>query len=151
VLQTNGGTTALTATGANVTIAGTLTASGGLTGVLPVANGGTGASTLTGYVKGSGTSPFTASASVPVGDLSGTLPVASGGTGTTTLTANNVLIGNGTSAVQVVSPGTTGNILTSNGTTWVSQAAVTGAESFVLFVNGGNTLPGNPQSALGII
>jgi len=38
-------------------------------------------------------------------------------------TANNVLLGNGTSAFQVVAPGTSGNVLTSNGTTWQSSAA----------------------------
>jgi len=51
------------------------------------------------------------------------LTVAYGGTGASTLTANNVLLGNGTSAVQFVAPGTNGNVLTSNGTTWVSAAA----------------------------
>jgi hypothetical protein len=81
----------------------------------------------------------------------GTLGVARGGTGATTLTANAVLLGNGTSAVSAVAPGTLGNVLTSNGTVWVSQATVSGAEPFVLFVNGGNTAPGDPQSALGII
>jgi hypothetical protein len=50
------------------------------------------------------------------------LTVAQGGTGAATLTANNVLLGNGTSAPQVVAPSTTGNVLTSNGTTWVSSA-----------------------------
>jgi hypothetical protein len=50
------------------------------------------------------------------------LAVADGGTGASSFTANNVLLGNGTSAFQVVAPGTTGNVLTSNGTTWVSQA-----------------------------
>lgn len=55
-------------------------------------------------------------------DVSGTLPVANGGTGATSLAANNVLLGNGTSALQVVAPGTSGNILTSNGTTWASAA-----------------------------
>jgi hypothetical protein len=54
--------------------------------------------------------------------VTGTLPVGNGGTGATSLTANNVLLGNGTSALQVVAPGTTGNVLTSNGTTWVSSA-----------------------------
>lgn len=54
-------------------------------------------------------------------DVSGTLPVANGGTGATSLTANNVLLGNGTSAVQVVAPGTSGNVLTSDGTTWNSS------------------------------
>ena len=52
--------------------------------------------------------------------VTGTLPVANGGTGATSMTANNVILGNGTSAVQVVAPGTSGNILTSNGSTWSS-------------------------------
>jgi hypothetical protein len=59
---------------------------------------------------------------VNVSTASGTLPVGNGGTGATTLTANNVLLGNGTSAIQVVAPSTAGNVLVSNGTTWVSQA-----------------------------
>jgi len=50
------------------------------------------------------------------------LTVASGGTGAGTFTANNVLLGNGTSAFQVVAPGTSGNVLTSNGSTWSSTA-----------------------------
>jgi len=54
--------------------------------------------------------------------LSTTLAVGSGGTGATSLAANNVILGNGTSAVQVVAPGTSGNVLTSNGTTWQSTA-----------------------------
>jgi hypothetical protein len=55
-------------------------------------------------------------------NVTGTVAVANGGTGATSLTANNVILGNGTSAVQVVAPGTTGNVLTSNGTTWTSAA-----------------------------
>jgi len=39
-----------------------------------------------------------------------------------TIPANNVVLGNGTSAVQTVAPGSSGNVLTSNGTTWTSQA-----------------------------
>jgi hypothetical protein len=42
-----------------------------LTGTVPVANGGTGASTLTGYVKGSGTADLTASATIPNTDITG--------------------------------------------------------------------------------
>lgn len=64
--------------------------------------------------------------------VTGTLPVANGGTGATSLTTNNVLLGNGTSAVQAVAPGTAGNVLTSNGTTWTS-AAGGGAGAFVAF------------------
>lgn len=58
--------------------------------------------------------------------LAGTLNVANGGTGATSLTANNVLLGNGTSALQVVAPGTNGNVLTSDGTTWQSTAPAAG-------------------------
>ncbi len=52
----------------NVAITG-----GSITGItdLAVADGGTGASTLTGYVKGSGTTPLTASATIPSGDITG--------------------------------------------------------------------------------
>jgi len=50
-------------------------------------------------------------------------PVSSGGTGTNTLTAEAVLIGNTTSNVKFVSPGTSGNVLTSNGSAWSSAAA----------------------------
>jgi hypothetical protein len=90
-----------------------------VSGTLPTANGGTNLTSFTsgGAVYATSTSALT----------TGTLPVASGGTGATSLTANNVLLGNGTSAVQTVAPGTSGNVLTSNGTTWVSGTAfVTG-------------------------
>lgn len=53
------------------------------------------------------------------------LAVADGGTGSSSLTANAVLLGNGTSAIQTVAPGTSGNVLTSNGTTWTSTAPAT--------------------------
>ena len=53
--------------------------------------------------------------------LTNPLIVSSGGTGRASLTANNVVLGNGTTAVNFVAPGASGNVLTSNGTTWVSQ------------------------------
>jgi hypothetical protein len=57
--------------------------------------------------------------------VSGILPVANGGTGASTLTANNVVLGNGTSAVQFVAPSTSGYVLVSNGTTWTSSNTIT--------------------------
>ena len=54
------------------------------------------------------------------------ISVVSGGTGLETLTAESVVIGNGTNAVKFVAPGTNANILTSNGTAWVSQAPAGG-------------------------
>ena len=64
-------------------------------GTVPVDNGGTGATTLTGYVKGNGTSAFTAAATITGSDISGnitgnsanvsgTVALANGGTGSTT-------------------------------------------------------------------
>ena len=55
--------------------------------------------------------------------------VASGGTGLGTLTANNVILGNGASSPTFVAPGSNGNVLSSNGTTWVSTAPASGARS----------------------
>ena len=71
------------------------------------------------------------------------LTVAQGGIGAATLTANNVLLGNGTSAPQFVAPSTTGNVLTSNGTTWVSSApsAPSVVPTFSAYMaNGGSNL-----------
>ena len=42
-----------------------------LVGTVPVANGGTGAATLTGYVKGNGTSAMTAASTIPNTDVTG--------------------------------------------------------------------------------
>jgi hypothetical protein len=67
--------------------------------------------------------------------VTGTLPVANGGTGAASLTANNVILGNGTSAVQVVAPGTNGNVLTSDGTTWASTAPSVTANNTVTLTN----------------
>lgn len=69
-------------------------------------------------------------------------PVANGGTGSTTLTANNVLLGNGTGALQVIAPGSSGNVLTSNGTTWSSTSPTSpGAGGQVFTGSGTFTVP----------
>jgi len=77
------------------------------------------------------------------GLISSVLAVSSGGTGASTLTANNVILGNGTSAVQFVDPGTSGNVLTSNGTTWISSSLASGGTLIrapqVLTSTGGGT------------
>jgi hypothetical protein len=69
----------------------------------------------------------TANAAITGGTITGItdLTVADGGTGASTITANSVILGNGTSALSgnLVAPSTAGNVLTSNGTTWVSGAA----------------------------
>lgn len=52
-------------------------------------------------------------------------------------TANNsVVLGSNTTVATYVAPGTTGNVLTSNGTTWVSQASsgITAGKSIALAI-----------------
>lgn len=134
----------------NLTLGGTLSGvnlTTQVTGTLPVANGGTGnttaqaemnrvagAVTSAQYLRGNGTNVVMSAiqaADVPTlnqnttgtaANVTGTVAVANGGTGATTLTSNNVLLGNGTGALQVVAPSTSGNVLVSNGTTWTSAA-----------------------------
>ena len=60
-----------------------------LTGTVPVANGGTGAATLTGYVKGNGTANMTASATIPSTDVTGLGSMA-------TQNSNNISVTGGT-------------------------------------------------------
>jgi len=83
---------------------------------LAVSSGGTERTSLTAnnLLVGNGTSA--------VNFLALPLGAASGGVGRTSLTANNLLVGNGTSAVNFIAPGSSGNVLTSNGTTWSSTA-----------------------------
>jgi hypothetical protein len=57
---------------------------------------------------------------------SGTLAVARGGTGAATHTLNNVMVGAGTSALTSIAPSTSGNVLTSNGSTWASSTPAAG-------------------------
>ena len=70
------------------------------------------------------------------------LGVANGGTGASTLTSNNVILGNGVAAVQFVAPGSSGNVLASNGTTWSSTTIQTGFSNVQVFTSSGTfTVP----------
>lgn len=62
------------------------------------------------------------------------IPVTTGGTAATSFTNNSVIIANGTgSALTGVAPSTSGNVLTSNGTTWASTAAPSTIKAWVNF------------------
>jgi hypothetical protein len=104
----------------NATITG-----GSITGITPIAvvAGGTGAnSAATARTNLSAAASGSNSDITSLSGLTTALSVAQGGTGSANLTANSVVIGNGTSAVSGVAPGTSGNLLTSNGTSWTSSA-----------------------------
>jgi hypothetical protein len=113
--------------GGNLTVTGTTVHTGATTftgavvmsTALPVASGGTGASS-------SAAAPFAIKGAnsdiTSITGLTTALTVAQGGTGAATHTSKGILIGNGTSAVTTVSPSTSGNVLTSDGTSWTSAA-----------------------------
>ena len=122
---------------------------------ITVANGGTGAATLTGYVKGNGTSAMTASATVPGSDVSGnitgnaanvtgTVAVANGGTGQTSYTDGQLLIGNSTGNTLAKSTLTAGSgISITNGSGTITIAATGGGGSgTVTSVSGTGTVNG---------
>jgi len=103
-----------------------------LVGTVPPANGGTGASTLTGYVKGNGTATMTASATVPSTDITGLGTMS-------TQNANSVAITGGTmSGVSI-----TGYIPTTE------KAVANG----VATLDGGGTVPVSqlPSAVLGAL
>jgi hypothetical protein len=124
------GLTPSTATSGAVTLAGTLN----------VANGGTGATTLTGYVKGSGTSAFTAASTIPNTDISGLGTMSTQNASSVAITGgsiNGTSLGASTAASAKVTTldiasgltlataaGTSGQVLTSAGAgavpTWVT-------------------------------
>jgi hypothetical protein len=91
-INASGGSTGMTFSGGPITSIGTLT----LGGTLTPANGGTGATTLTGYVKGNGTAVMTASATVPTTDLSGTISNAQLANSSVTINGNSVSLGGST-------------------------------------------------------
>jgi len=66
-----------------------------------------------------------------INSLSTPLTVANGGTGAGTFTANALLVGNGLAAFQTVAPGTAGQVLTSDGTNWVSAASASGTPNAI--------------------
>ena len=91
----------------------------GATGTWGISISGNAATASSATTAGSAS---TAGSATTASSVTGLVAVANGGTGATSLTANNVLLGNGSSALQVVAPSTAGNVLTSNGSTWSSAA-----------------------------
>jgi len=117
-----------------------------VSGILPVSNGGTGAATLTGVVKASGTSAFTAGNVNLATEVTGTLPIANGGTGTTSTTFAN-LATNVTGTLPAANGGT-GVTSLGTGVATALGANVTGSGSIALATSPTFTTPvlGTPTS-----
>jgi len=101
------GLTPNTATSGPITLAGTLNPS----------SGGTGATTLTGYVIGNGTSAFTASTTIPTTALSGTITNVQLANSSITINSNTVSLGGTINVGTVTSVTGTAPIQSSGGTT----------------------------------
>jgi hypothetical protein len=82
-----------TVSGSPITAGGTLALTYSGT-ALPVANGGSGAVTLTGYVKGTGTTAFTAASTIPSTDITGLGTISTQNSNSVTITGGTI---NGTS------------------------------------------------------
>jgi len=118
-----------------------------LDGTLGAASGGTGANTLTGYVKGNGTSAMTAAATVPTSDLSGTISNGQLANSAVTINGSTVSLG-GSIAVTA----TASNALTIgaglSGTSYNGSVAVTIAiDSTVATLTGTQTLTNKTLTA----
>lgn len=112
---------------------------GNPTNPLAVAQGGTGATTLTGVLKGNGTSAVTAGTVSLTSEVAGTLPIANGGTNSTaTATAGGVGYGTGT-AYAFTAAGTSGQVLTSAGSGAPVWAAASSGMTLVSTQNGAST------------
>jgi hypothetical protein len=111
--------------------AGSITSATWNGNTVSVNRGGTGATTLTGYVKGSGTSALTANATIPTTDLSGTITNAQLANSSITINGNNTSLGGSVSVGTVTSvaatAGTgisvTGSPITSSGTLNITNTA----------------------------
>ena len=111
-----------------------------ITGTLGVDHGGTGATTLTGYVKGSGTSAMTASATIPTTDLSGTVTNAQLANSAITINGTSTSLGGSISVGTVTSVTGTSPVVSSGGNTpAISMPAATTSVSGYLTSTDWNT------------
>uniref|UniRef100_UPI004047DDE5 Lcl domain-containing protein n=1 Tax=Algoriphagus sp. TaxID=1872435 RepID=UPI004047DDE5 len=116
----------------NSMLAGSIDLTSKVTGALPVANGGTGAATLTGLVKGNGTGSMTAA--VVGTDYQAPLALTTTGTGAATLSGATLNIP--TPAAGLPSSGNiAGDMLYWNGSAWVKVSAGSNGQTLT-FIGG---------------
>lgn len=144
-----------------------------VTGTVAVGNGGTGATTLTGYVKGSGTTALTASSTIPNTDITGLGTMSTQAASSVTITGGSI---NGTaigasvpstgafSSATISSPlGTAsggtgvnttpanGQVLIGNGTGYTANTLTAGSGITVTNASGSITIAATGSTSAGII
>jgi hypothetical protein len=133
-----------------------------VTGTVAVGNGGTGATTLTGYVKGSGTAALTASSTIPNTDVSGlgtmstqaassvaitggsinntTIGAATPNTGAFTTVTASTPIGTASGGTGVNTTPANGQVLIGNGTGYTANTLTAGSGITITNASGAITI-----------
>ena len=120
--------------------AGSITSATWNGSTIQVNRGGTGATTLTGYVKGSGTSALTATSTIPTTDLSGTITNAQLANSAITINGTSTSLGGSISVGTVTSVTGTSPVVSSGGNTpAISMPAATTSVSGYLTSTDWNT------------
>jgi len=123
--------------------AGSITSATWNGNTVQVNRGGTGATTLTGYVKGSGTSALTAASTIPTTDLSGTITNAQLANSAITINGTSTSLGGSVSVGTVTSVTGTSPVVSSGGATpAISMPAATTSVSGYLTSTDWNTFNG---------
>ena len=159
------------ATFRNITLTGAVLAGAWNGSTITVPYGGTGATTLTGYVKGNGTAAMTASATIPNTDITGLGTMSTQNASAVAITggtANSLILGGTTAAAATVTTlridstlslagatGTSGQVLTSNGASAPTWQNIAGSGTVTsIDVSGGTTgltTSGGPVTGAGTI
>ena len=159
------------ATFRNITLTGAVLAGAWNGSTIAVAYGGTGVTTLTGYVKGNGTSAMTASPTIPNTDITGLGTMSVQGSDAVSITggtANGLTIGASNPAAATFTTlrinstlsmagntGTAGQVLTSNGASAATWQNIAGSGTVTsIDVSGGTTgltTSGGPVTGAGTI
>lgn len=115
-----------------------ITSLSGLTTPLSVAQGGTGVTSISGYLRGNNNDPFDSVNNIPFDDITGIVPISQGGTGQTAF-STGILVSDGTTL-------TTTNLISGNdidGNITGNSANVTG----IVGINHGGTGAITPSTA----
>jgi len=104
-----------------------------------VSRGGTGAVTLTGYVKGNGTSAFTASSNIPSSDITGLGTMSTQNANAVSITGGNIAVTNVSAANVTITSTLTANLTTNANATFATSSLLLVPEGYlVVNINGTN-------------